>query len=81
MSQSLLYDMVECQCRDEQTQLALLDRIAGTTVKAAAFGACLDTFRQTESQLKAIASLGTEEEREDLQATIQEVRSCSIVDR
>lgn len=51
----------------------MLDRIAGTTAQAASFGSSLQTLRQTEAQLQGIASLGSQEEREELQATIDEV--------
>ncbi len=51
----------------------MLDRIAGTTSQAAAFGASLHTLRQMEQQLADIASLGNEEERNEVQQMIQEV--------
>ena len=51
----------------------MLDRIAGTTSQAAAFGAGLHTLRQMEQQLADIASLGNEEERNEVQQMIQEV--------
>ena len=51
----------------------MLDRIAGTSSQAAAFGASLHTLRQMEQQLADIASLGDEEERDELQQMIQEV--------
>ncbi len=51
----------------------MLDRIAGTTSQAAAFGASLQTLRQMEQQLADIASLGNEEERNEVQQMIQEV--------
>lgn len=66
--------------RDGATQLALLDRIAGTSGKAAQFGAHVHALRQTEAQLKDLASFGSEEEREDLQATIWEIKQSRLVE-
>lgn len=60
-------------CRDSATQIAMLDRIAGTTSQAAAFGGSLHTLRQMEQQLADFASLGNEEERNEVQHMIQEV--------
>jgi galactitol-specific phosphotransferase system IIB component len=51
----------------------MLDRIAGTTSQAAAFGASLHTLRQMEQELADIATLGNEEERNEVQQMIQEV--------
>lgn len=55
----------------------MLDRIAGTSGQAAAFGASLHTLRQMEQQLADIASLGDEKERDELQQMIQEVMQGS----
>lgn len=56
----------------------MLDRIAGTTSQAAAFGASLQTLRQMEQQLADFASLGNEEERNEVQQMIQEVTSSYV---
>lgn len=60
-------------CRDSVTQLALLDRVAGTSGLVASFAAGVQSLRQMEQQLADIASLGDEEEREELQDMITEV--------
>ncbi|KAL0026315.1 hypothetical protein WJX77_010508 [Trebouxia sp. C0004] len=64
--------------RDSVTQVAMLDRIAGTTSQAAAFGASLHTLRQMEQQLADIASLGNEDERNEVQQMIQEVHRSKL---
>eukprot|EP00208_Stichococcus_sp_RCC1054_P006404 CAMPEP_0206146770 /NCGR_PEP_ID=MMETSP1473-20131121/31382_1 /ASSEMBLY_ACC=CAM_ASM_001109 /TAXON_ID=1461547 /ORGANISM="Stichococcus sp, Strain RCC1054" /LENGTH=304 /DNA_ID=CAMNT_0053543455 /DNA_START=162 /DNA_END=1073 /DNA_ORIENTATION=+ len=56
--------------RDSDTQTALLDRIAGTTAAAAAFGQKLQRRRDLRSQLAAINELGDENRREELQALV-----------
>ena len=61
-------------CRDSTTQLALLDRVAGTQAAAAKFGAQLQQLQQVQRQLTDIAAVGDEEEREELQQIILEVR-------
>ncbi|KAL0031413.1 hypothetical protein WJX79_009850 [Trebouxia sp. C0005] len=66
--------------RDSVTQIAMLDRIAGTTSQAAAFGASLHTLRQMEQKLADIASLGNEEERSEVQQMIQEVHRLKLVE-
>lgn len=60
------------------TQIAMLDRIAGITSQAAAFGGSLHTLRQMEQQLADIASLGNEEERSEIQQMIQEVTESYV---
>ena len=60
-------------CRDSATQLALLDRVAGTQAAAAKFGNQLQQAREVEEQLADIATLGDEEERDELQQMIEEV--------
>ena len=60
-------------CRDSITQLALLDRVAGTQAAAAKFGNQLQQVREVEEQLADIATLGDEEERDELQQMIEEV--------
>ncbi len=57
----------------------MLDRIAGITSQAAAFGGSLHTLRQMEQQLADIASLGNEEERSEIQQMIQEVTESNAV--
>lgn len=64
-------------CRAGATQLALLDRVAGTSGLAASFAASVQSLRQMEQQLADIALLGDEEEREELQELITEVDFCS----
>ncbi|KAL0049069.1 hypothetical protein WJX82_005500 [Trebouxia sp. C0006] len=64
--------------RDSVTQIAMLDRIAGITSQAAAFGGSLHTLRQMEQQLADIASLGNEEERSEIQQMIQEVHRSKL---
>lgn len=59
--------------RDSATQLALLDRVAGTSGLLASFAAGVQSLTQMEQQLADIASLGDEEEREELQDMITEV--------
>ena len=59
--------------RDPDTQLALLDRIAGTAAAAAAFGGQLRQLWELEAQLAAIDALGDEDERDALQALVDEV--------
>lgn len=68
-------------CRDSDTQTALLDRIAGTTAAAAAFGQKLQRRRDLRSQLAAINELGDENRREELQALVDNVspRSTSLL--
>ena len=61
-------------CRDGATQLAYLDRIAGTSGSAASFASGVHSLRQMEQQLADIANLGDEEEREELQEMITEVK-------
>ena len=63
----------EMQCRDSATQLALLDRVAGTRAGAAKFGNQLQQVKEVEEQLADIATLGDEEERDELQQMIEEV--------
>lgn len=64
-----------CVCRDSDTQLALLDRIAGTQAAAAEFGGRLRRLRELDAQLAAIDALGNEDERDALQNLVDEVRS------
>ena len=59
--------------RDSTTQLALLDRVAGTQAAAAKFGTQLQQLQQVQQQLTDIAAVGDEEEREELQQIILEV--------
>ena len=61
--------------RDSATQLALLDRLAGTSGLAASFASGLKSLRQMEQQLADIALLGSEEERDELQDMISEVNA------
>ena len=63
-------------CRDSTTQLALLDRVAGTSGLAANFAVGVQSRRQMKQQLADIAALGDEEEREELQDMITEVVAC-----
>lgn len=65
--------------RNSDVQLALLDRIAGTQAAAAEFGTRLRRLRELEAQLAAIDELGDEEERDALQALVDEVSLCHQV--
>ncbi|KAL3146260.1 hypothetical protein ABBQ32_002962 [Trebouxia sp. C0010 RCD-2024] len=64
--------------RDSATQLALLDRVAGTSGLLASFAAGVQSLTQMEQQLADIASLGDEEEREELQDMITEVQHSRL---
>ena len=59
--------------RGSDTQIALLDRIAGTAGASARFGADLQALREVEAQLAAIDALGDEDERNAMQAMVDEV--------
>ena len=56
----------------------MLDRIAATTGLAAKFSAGLQAFRKSEQQLADIASLGSEEDRDDMQRMIEEVSQYRV---
>lgn len=60
-------------------QLALLDRIAGTAVEAAAFGGQLRRLRELEGQLAAIDALGDEDQRDAMQALVDEVKFLQVL--
>ena len=64
-------------CRSAGTQLALLDRIAGTSADARLFGARLQQLRSLREQLQAVEALGSEDARDQLQHLVDTVRhSC-----
>ncbi len=63
-------------CRNSDTQVALLDRIAGTAAGAARFGARLRRLRDAEGGLAALDALGDQDDRDALQALVDEVRRC-----
>ncbi len=60
-------------CRDPDTQLALLDRIAGTGEAVARYGQKLEELRGLAQQLTAIDALGSKQQREQLQALVDQV--------
>lgn len=60
--------------RDSDTQVALLDRIAGTSSQAQRFGGTLRGLREAEAQMEALEALGDEDARDELQAFADEVR-------
>ncbi|KAK9819715.1 hypothetical protein WJX72_001582 [[Myrmecia] bisecta] len=64
--------------RDSETQLALLDRIAGISGLTARFAQKLQQLRQAEAQLAAIEALGDEDERDAMQAMVDEVLAARI---
>ena len=64
-----------CVRRNSDTQVALLDRIAGTAAQAARFGAQLRRLREAEGGLAALDALGDQDDRDALQALIDEARS------
>ena len=65
--------------RDPDTQLALLDRIAGLGPAASAFQRSLQQLSATEARLHALAPLRDEAVRNELQALVEEVRrSCHV---
>ena len=53
--------------------MALLDRIAGTAARAARFGVQLRRLREAEGGLAALDALGDAEDRDALQALVDEV--------
>lgn len=63
--------------RDSDTQVALLDRIAGTGAQAQRFGGRLRRLREAEAQLEALEALGDEDARDELQAFADEVPSSA----
>ena len=63
--------------RDSGTQVALLDRIAGTGAQAQRFGGALRRLREAEAQLEALEALGDEDARHELQAFADEVPSSA----
>lgn len=65
-----------CPCppgRDGARQLAMLDQVAGTARLAGALAATLRTLGEARAQLAALAELGDEEEREAMQAMVDQV--------
>lgn len=65
--------------RDARTQLELLDRIAGIAPLADAFGRKLGRLREVEEQLSVLRQLGDEEERDQLQETVDKVHWCALL--
>ncbi|BDA41836.1 DNA repair protein RecN [Coccomyxa sp. Obi] len=64
--------------RDPDTQLALLDRIAGTGEAVARYGLKLEELRGLVQQLAAIDALGSEQQRDQLQALVDQVREAEV---
>ncbi|CAL8460865.1 g396 [Coccomyxa elongata] len=64
--------------RDPDTQLALLDRIAGTGEAMARYGQKLEELRGLAQQLTAIDALGSEQQREQLQALVDQVKEAEV---
>ena len=62
-------------CRSSGTQLALLDRIAGTSADARLFGARLQQLHSLREQLRAVEALGSEDARDQLQHLVDTVGS------
>lgn len=60
-------------CRNPETQVAMLDRLAGTGPAAAAFGNTLTKLRDVRSQLAAVDALGDDDYRQKLQDLVDEV--------
>ena len=60
--------------RSPDTQLALLDRLAGTDAAVAQYTEKLEQLRTAHAQLAAIDALGSQEQRERLQALVDQAR-------
>ena len=60
-------------CRNPETQLALLDRLAGTDAAVAQYAEKLEQLRGAHAQLAAIDALGSEEQRQRLQDLVNQV--------
>ena len=60
-------------CRNPETQLALLDRLAGTDAAVAHYAEKLEQLRGAHAQLAAIDALGSEEQRQRLQDLVDQV--------
>lgn len=60
-------------CRDPDTQVALLDRIAGCGGAAARFSGALRRLRAVEAEAAQLARLGGAKERAALQAMVDQV--------
>lgn len=67
------------RCRNPDTQLALLDRLAGTDAAVAQYTEKLELLRAAHAQLAAIDALGNEKQRERLQALLDQVRSLPFL--
>lgn len=59
--------------RDPDTQVALLDRIAGSAAAAARFGSRLRRLRALEAEAAQLAALGGAKQRAALQAMVDQV--------
>ena len=57
--------------------MALLDRLAGTSSEAAAFGQQAARLKAAEEELQALLELGDESVRDELQAMVDKVRNSS----
>ena len=66
-------------CRDPETQLQLLDGIAGTTQAAAAFGEQWAQLKRLREQVAAAQELADPAEREAKQALFDEVSILFLV--
>ena len=60
-------------CREQGTQVSLLDRLAGTSSIAAEFGAGVARLEQVRAELRALDELGEEADRDDLQDMVDKV--------
>lgn len=68
-----------CVYRDPETQLELLDRLAGNGSAVAQFSGRLDELRSKQQQLAAIDALGSEEQRGELQALVDQVSIGQLI--
>ena len=59
--------------RSSGVQLSLLDRIAGTTAAADEFGQQLRRLQQLHADLNALAGMGDETERQEMQQLVDAV--------
>ncbi|CAL5219355.1 g1171 [Coccomyxa viridis] len=64
--------------RNPDTQLALLDRLAGTDAAVSQYSAKLEQLRVAHAQLAAIDALGDFQQRARLQALVDQVRQAEV---
>lgn len=60
-------------CRDSDSQVALLDELAGTERLANSFGRKLSELHQVQAELRALDELGDETARSHLEQMVQRV--------